>query len=197
MLSDQPDGCALGAAAPGAAAPGVATLRESRRKTPSAPASNRATSPAMNCGPIAIARLLISSCTPLAKPKYTRMGAIPAMVLTLLARPLPANTRRPAASCTSTHESAEKLKRRRARPTPAVASGSDDGVARAVRAEAAPPGGVDGADDGSGDGAAGSDIVGEASAEGTTATADSAALSADAALGCAARLSPATGAAPR
>src|ERR1700738_4227449 len=49
------------------------------------------------------------------------MGAIPAMVFTLLARPLPANTRRPAASCTSTHESAEKLNRRRARPTPAVA----------------------------------------------------------------------------
>ncbi len=40
------------------------------------------------------------------------MGAIPAMVFTLLARPLPANTRRPAASCTSTHESAEKLKRK-------------------------------------------------------------------------------------
>src|SRR4029077_20279975 len=56
--------------------------------------------------------------------RYTRMGAIPAMVFMLLARPLPANTRRPAASCTSTHESAEKLRRRRALPTPAVASAS-------------------------------------------------------------------------
>jgi hypothetical protein len=50
---------------------------ESRRRTPSAPASKRATSPAMNCGPIATARLLISSCTPLAKPRYTRIGAYP------------------------------------------------------------------------------------------------------------------------
>src|SRR5271163_1503412 len=77
---------------------------------------------------MATARSLISSCTPLAKPRYTRMGAIPAMVFMLFARPLPANTRRPAASCTSTHESAEKLRRRRARPTPAVASASWEAV---------------------------------------------------------------------
>ena len=38
------------------------------------------------------------SCTPLAKPKYTRKGAMPAIVLTLLARPFPANTRLPAKS---------------------------------------------------------------------------------------------------
>ena len=67
--------------------------RESRRSTPSAPASKRATSPVTNCGPIATARSLTSSCTPLANPRYTLNGAMPAMVLTLLARPLPANTR--------------------------------------------------------------------------------------------------------
>src|SRR5579863_9622338 len=78
----------------------------------------------MNCGPIATARSLISSCTPLAAPKYTRMGAIPATVFTLLARPLPAKTRLPAASWISTHESAEKLMRRCARPIPAGASAS-------------------------------------------------------------------------
>ena len=50
------------------------------------------------------------------------MGAMPAMVFTLLARPLPAKARRPAASCTSTQESAEKLNRRLARPAPAVAA---------------------------------------------------------------------------
>src|ERR1700676_4053186 len=138
-------------------------MRESRRKTPSAPASKRATSPAQNCGPIATARLLISSCTPLAEPKYTRMGATPAMVFTLLARPLPANTRRPAASWTSTHESAEKLKRRRAPPSPAIASGFDDDAPCVLDAPSAPPGGVA---KGSADGAdVGDDEVTPATAE--------------------------------
>src|ERR1700682_1029276 len=44
------------------------------------------------------------------------------MVLTLLAWPRPANRRRPDASCTSTHESAEKLNRRRACPRPGTGS---------------------------------------------------------------------------
>src|ERR1700678_2337348 len=48
------------------------------------------------------------------------MGASPAMILTLLAWPKPANTRWPDLSRTSTHASAEKLKRRRARPEPTV-----------------------------------------------------------------------------
>src|SRR5882672_8794692 len=155
--------------------PGVATLRESRRKTPSAPASKRATSPAQNCGPIATARLLISSCTPLAKPKYTRMGATPAMVFTLLALPLPANTRRPAASCTSTQESAEKLKRSRARPIPAMASGFGDGAACAPAGVAAAPSrGAKGADDAN-DGAdvgAGANVADD-DAEVSTAAAES------------------------
>ena len=145
---DQPVGRVLRDCMPEpAAAAGLAALCESRLRTPSAPASKRATSPATNCGPIATARLLISSCTPLANPRYTRMGAMPAMVLTLLARPLPANARRPAASCTSTQESAEKLKRRRARPVPAVEVASAAGEAAAA---AAPDGVVDGASDGDG-----------------------------------------------
>src|ERR1700678_2605111 len=111
---------------------------------PSAPASKRATSPARNCGPIATARLLISSCTPLAKPRYTRIGATPATVFTLLARPWPANTRRPSASRTSTQESEEKLNRSRARPAPAAASGCAGDAARAAGGA-----GDDGAADGS------------------------------------------------
>ncbi len=50
------------------------------------------------------------------------MGAAPAMVLTLLAWPRPANRRRPVASCTLTNESAEKLNRKRARPSPETVS---------------------------------------------------------------------------
>src|SRR5450759_2708894 len=96
--------------------------RESRLNTASAPASKRAASPLTNCGPIATTRSLISSCTPLAYPKYTFNGAVPAIALTLFARPLPANRRRPAESCTSTHESAEKLRRRRAGPVPGTES---------------------------------------------------------------------------
>jgi hypothetical protein len=62
------------------------------------------------------------------------------MIFTLFARPLPANARLPAASCTSTQESAENLKRRRARPVPALAS---DSVAVAAIGIAGPaPGGV-------------------------------------------------------
>src|SRR5882757_291951 len=80
---------------------------------------------------MATARSLISSCTPLPAPKYTRNGAAPAMVFTLLARPLPAKVRLPLASCTSTQESAEKLKRSRARPAPGggTAAASDAGAA--------------------------------------------------------------------
>src|ERR1017187_6129481 len=96
--------------------------RESRLNTASAPASKRAASPLTNCGPIATTRSLISSCTPLAYPKYTFNGAVPAIALTLFARPLPANRRRPAESCTSTHESAEKFRRRRAGPVPGTES---------------------------------------------------------------------------
>src|SRR5450759_4669203 len=114
--------------------------RESRLNTASAPASKRATSPLTNCGPIATARSLISSCTPLAYPRYTFRGAMPAIVLTLLARPLPANKRWPAESCTSTHELAEKLRRRRAAPAD---SGKAAGLA-AVAAGAAVGGGGDG-----------------------------------------------------
>src|ERR1700686_5304938 len=104
------------------------------------------------------------------------MGAIPATVLTLLARPLPANARRPAASCTSTHESAEKLKRRRAWPTPAAfCSGAPAGAGFA----AAAAGGVDGNDADVGDGR-------DAGAEAASAPAEFAALSASDALGVAA-----------
>src|SRR5882757_4879574 len=80
---------------------------------------------------MATARSLISSCTPLPAPKYTRNGAAPAMVFTLLASPLPAKVRLPLASCTSTQESAEKLRRSRARPAPGVgtATASDAGPA--------------------------------------------------------------------
>src|SRR5271163_3152417 len=138
--SDQPVGRALRDCTPPADAPW-----ESRRRTPSAPASKRATSPDTNCGPIATARWLISSCTPLAKPRYTRMGPRPSMLFTLLARPLPANTWWPAASCTSTHESAEKLRRRCARPVPAV-SASGEAVCVAGSAETVP-----GDDDAAGD----------------------------------------------
>ena len=74
-------------------------------------------------------RSLSSSCTPLAYPRYTRSGAVPAIVLTLLARPFPANRRAPAESCTSTQESAEKLRRKRARPAPGAI-----GVRRAAAA---------------------------------------------------------------
>jgi len=64
------------------------------------------------------------------------------MVLTLLARPLPAKTRRPARHH-STHESAEKAQAKAGAPHPAMASGfdDDDDVAR-VGVATAPPGGV-------------------------------------------------------
>ena len=87
---DQSDGRALGACTPRVGSPRAGSACESRRRTPSAPASKRATSPAKNCGPIATTRPLISSCTPLPDPKYTRMGAAPEMVFTLLASPVPA-----------------------------------------------------------------------------------------------------------
>src|ERR1700678_2222133 len=158
---------------------------------PSAPASKRATSPARNCGPIATARLLISSCTPLAKPRYTRIGATPATVFTLLARPWPANTRRPSASRTVTQESAEKLKRSRARPAPAVASGCSGEAARAAGGAAAaevksagetPDGAADGApDDGASAGAL--DRAAAGSAPDATAPEDRVAPSADVAPG--------------
>src|SRR6202049_1898176 len=116
------------------------------------------------------------------------MGAIPATVLTLLARPLPANARRPAASCTSTHESAEKLKRRRAWPTPAAfCSGASAGAGFA----AAAAGGVD-----SNDGADAGDGR-NAGAETASAPAEFAALSASYALGVAAGGWLCTAAVPR
>src|SRR5258708_17423893 len=127
------------------------------------------------------------------------MGATPAMVFTLLARPLPANTRRPAASCTSTHESAEKLKRRRARPIPAMASGfAGDDVARESGVAAAPLGGaaaVKGSDDA--DEGAGAGEPRGGGAEPATAAAESVAPSVDGALGFAARVSLAAGTPPR
>src|SRR6202049_190358 len=110
------------------------------------------------------------------------MGAIPATVLTLLARPLPANARRPAASCTSTHESAEKLKRRRAWPTPAAfCSGAGFAAAAAGVVD-------DGADVGDGR---------DAGAEAASAPAEFAALSASDALGGAAGGWLCTAAVPR
>src|ERR1700682_5810658 len=98
------------------------------------------------------------------------MGAVPAIVFTLLARPLPANTRRPAASCTSTHESAEKLNRRRARPTPAVALCS-----------VAPAGAAGFAADAA-DGAVGAD-ANDGAADAISASAELAAVSASVARG--------------
>jgi hypothetical protein len=84
------------------------------------------------------------------------MGAMPVMVFTLFARPLPANSLLPAASCMSTHESAEKLNRRRARPVPAV--GSVSAAAAGAREAAAAGGrvGVGSAEvkDGAGEGSA-------------------------------------------
>ena len=104
--------------------------RESRRRTPSAPASKRATSPAKNCGPIATARSLISSCTPLPYPKYTRMRRRAGDGFHAVGKPVAGESALPGASCTSTHESAEKLKRRRARPAPGTVASTAAGGAR-------------------------------------------------------------------
>src|ERR1700733_1286691 len=191
--SDQSLGCALGTGVPAAAAP-----RESRRRTPAAPARKRATSPAMNCGPIATARSLISSCTPLATPRYTRMGAIPATVFTLLARPLPAKTRLPAASWMSTHESAEKLMRRCARPIPAVASASAPAPEAVPLPEAAAaPGSADPVVAGAGDEAREVGISPLIAGDAAGAAEDSAAPLAGAVLGLPARLRSFAGAAAR
>jgi len=135
------------------------------------------------------------------------MGAMPATVFTLLARPFPANARRPAASCTSTHESAEKLIRRRARPAPAVESVFDDAVAATGIAAAAPDGDggcVDAAGAGDGD-AGGGDwdwdwdcgglIVGGAAAVATISAVESGTRGA--AFGCTAKGAAFTGVALR
>src|SRR6267142_4052107 len=66
------------------------------------------------------------------------MGAAPAMVLTLLAWPRPANRRCPDASCTSTHESAEKLNRNRACPAPGTGSAPPAGAESTAGSDAEP-----------------------------------------------------------
>jgi hypothetical protein len=78
-----------------------------------------------------------------------------------------------------------------------MASGFDDGVPRVLDGAAAPPGGVAKGSDAANEGVDVGDIVGTAAAEVTTATAESVAPSADAALGFATRVSLATGPAPR
>src|SRR5258708_36094943 len=60
------------------------------------------------------------------------------MVFTLLASPLPAKVRFPEASWISTHESAEKLKRNRARPAPGK-GGAGASAAFAIAGIAAAP----------------------------------------------------------
>ena len=91
------------------------------------------------------------------------MGAAPATFFTLLASPLPANVRLPDASCTSTQESAEKLKRRRARPAPGTAASTAVGVAAVGAGAAAGLGGAFSAATGAG--AVSRTVAGDAAAE--------------------------------